>query len=289
MRGRLFKGFPKLRKVLFRLSLYCGAAVFLFLILFPIYWIFVSSLQPLPILMRAEARLWPHEATLEHYIILFEAQYGVKLFRLYIQNSLKVAISVALISTLIASTAAYGLSRYRFHGKEVLGRLMLFIYVFPTVVLITPIYRSLAKVGLIDTHIGLIILHTALTAPFATWLLWAFFDAIPKELEEAAAVDGASRGQSFFHVVLPLASPGILTAAIYSLVISWGEYMFAAILISSEDKKTVPLGLATYMTEQYIEWGQLLAGTVLAAIPIILIFMLLSRYFLKGFLEGALK
>jgi len=152
-----------------------------------------------------------------------------------------------------------------------------------------PINQTMAKIGLADSRLGLVLIHTALAAPFCTWLLRSFFDSIPREIEESAAVDGANRIQSLIRIVLPLAAPGVLTVGVYSLVSSWGEYMFASILISSDSLKTLPLGIAMYTSEQYIEWGQLLGGTVLTFLPLLLIFMPLSKYFLRGFLEGAIK
>ncbi|MGC9075563.1 MAG: carbohydrate ABC transporter permease, partial [Candidatus Bipolaricaulaceae bacterium] len=240
-------------------------------------------------LLRARVSFPPRSATLEHYDALFHTQYGVKLFSRYIVNSLKVGAGTAALTSVIAILGAYGLSRYRFVGRESLSRIMLFVYVFPQSLVLVPAYVLLARLKLIDTHTGLILVHTGVAAPFCTWLLRSFFDAIPKELEEAAAVEGANWFHILFRIVLPLAAPGVVTAGVYALVISWGEYMFAANFLMSGVKWTVPVGLATYMTEQAIEWGQLLAGTVLTAVPILIIFFPFARTFLRGFLEGALK
>ena len=197
--------------------------------------------------------------------------------------------ATAVFSSIIAALGGYGLSRYEFYGRDVLSRMMLFIYVFPVVLLALPINESMAKLRLVDSRLGISLIHTALAAPFCTWLLRSFFDSIPKAIEESAAVDGANKIQTLIWIVLPLAAPGVLTAAVYSLVSSWGEQMFASILISSDKMKTLPLGIAMYTSEQYIEWGQLLAGTVLTFVPLLLIFMPLSKHFLQGFMEGALK
>jgi len=279
----------RIRRVAFWLLLYAGVGLFLLIALFPFVWVFVGSLHPTADLLRARVSLPPQNPTLVHYTTLFKVQYGVKLFFRYIQNSLKVGGSVAVLTMLIAALGAYGLSRYRFRGNETLSRLMLFVYVFPPSLVLVPTYVLLAKLGLVDTHLGLIFVHTGLAAPFCTWLLRSFFEAIPRELEESAAVEGASRLQILFRVLLPLASPGLVTAGVYALVISWGEYMFAVNLLHSGAKWTVPAGLATYMTEQAIEWGQLLAGTTLSAVPLLLIFLPVAKYFLRGFLEGALR
>lgn len=277
------------RRLLGRAGLYAGVALFLAVALLPFLWVLVSSFHPTADLLQARIRIIPTNLTFSHYLALFQAQYGVKVFSRYILNSLKVGFSVAALTMFIAALGAYGLSRYRLRGGETLSRLMLFVYIFPVSLVLLPVYELLAKAKLVDTHLGLILIHTALAAPFCTWLLRSFFEAIPRELEEAAAVDGANRLQIFYRVLLPLAAPGVLTGGVYALVISWGEYTFAANLLNSGAKWTVPLGLATYMTEQAIEWGQLLAGTILTAIPLILIFLPLARYFLRGFLEGAIR
>lgn len=279
----------QLRRVGFRLLLYSGVVLFLVIALFPFVWVFVGSLHSTADLLRARVSFPPHDPTLAHYQALFQAQYGVKLFSRYIVNSLRVGGSVAILTMLISSLGAYGLSRYRLRGRESLSQLMLFVYVFPPSLVLVPTYVLLARLGLVDTHAGLILVHTGLAAPFCTWLLRSFFEAIPRDLEEAAAVEGASRLQILFRILLPLASPGVVTAGMYALVISWGEYMFAVNLLTSGAKWTVPVGLATYMTEQAIEWGQLLAGTILTAVPLLLIFLPFARYFLRGFLEGAIR
>lgn len=279
----------RVRKVLFRSLVYTGVVVFLGIALFPFAWVFVGSIHPTANLLQARVSFPPQNPTFEHYKTLFKAQYGVKLFSRYIINSLKIGSCVAALTIIIAALGAYGLSRYRFRGRESLSRLMLFVYVFPPSLVLVPTYVLLARLHLIDTHTGLILVHTGLAAPFCTWLLRSFFEAIPRELEESAAVEGATRLQIMLRILLPLASPGVITAGVYALVISWGEYMFSVNLLMSGAKWTVPAGLATYMTEQAIEWGQLLAGTVLTAVPILLIFFPFARYFLRGFLEGALR
>ena len=142
---------------------------------------------------------------------------------------------------------------------------------------------------IVDTHLAIILIHTTLAAPFCTWLLRSFFDSVPYELEEAAEIDGCGKFQAFFRICFPISAPGILTAGIYAMISSWGEYLFVLILINSGTKKTVPLALAAYMSHVDIQWGRLLAGSALNVLPILIIFLPLTKYFLKGFMEGALK
>jgi ABC-type glycerol-3-phosphate transport system permease component len=277
------------RKLINRILLYFGVLVFLFVCLFPFLWVLVGSFHSLSEIMKGQVHWVPRDPTLENYVPLFFSKLGIKNFPVYILNSLITGGATAVLSSIIAALGAYGLSRYQFYGKDVLSRMMLFIYVFPVVLVALPINEMMAKIRLVDSRLGIVLIHTALAAPFCTWLLRSFFDSIPQEIEESAAVDGANKIQSLIRIVLPLAAPGVLTVGVYSLITSWGEHMFASILISSDILKTLPLGISMYTSEQYIEWGQLLAGTVLTFIPLLLIFMPLSKYFLRGFLEGSLK
>jgi ABC-type glycerol-3-phosphate transport system permease component len=277
------------RRLIKRILLYLAVLVFLFVCLFPFSWVLTGSFHTLSQIMKGQIHWIPKDPTIENYIPLFFSKLGIKNFPVYILNSLLIGSATAVLSSIIAAFGGYGLSRYEFYGRDVLSRMMLFIYVFPVVLLALPINETMAKLRLTDSRLGIILIHTALATPFCTWLLRSFFDSIPKAIEESAAVDGANKIQSLIWIVFPLAAPGVLTAAVYSLISSWGEQMFASILISSDSMKTLPLGIAMYTSEQYIEWGQLLAGTVLTFVPLLLIFMPLSKHFLQGFMEGALK
>lgn len=272
-----------------RILLYFAVIIFLFVCLFPFLWVFTGSFHSLSQIMKGQVHWIPRDPTLENYVPLFFSKLGIKNFPIYILNSLVIGVATAVLSSIIAALGGYGLSRHDFRGKDVLSRMMLFIYVFPVVLVALPVNETMAKIGLVDSRLGIILIHTALAAPFCTWLLRSFFDSIPKEIEESAAVDGANKFQSLVRIVLPIAAPGVLTVGVYSLISSWGEHMFASILISSDTTKTLPLGIAMYTSEQYIEWGQMLGGTVLTFLPLLLIFMPLSKYFLQGFMEGALK
>jgi ABC-type glycerol-3-phosphate transport system permease component len=227
--------------------------------------------------------------TIENYTNLLFETAGITAFRHYILNSLKVSISVALLSTLISVLGAYGLSHFYFYGKDIIGKMLLFVYVFPTIIIIIPAYGLMAKLHLADNHLSLILIHTTLAAPFCTWLLRPFFESVPRELEEAAEIDGYSKLKAFLHITLPLSAPGILTVGIYALITSWGEYLFNLVLIDSGTKKAVPLALSAYMSHVDIQWGRLLAGCALSVIPILLIFLPLVKYFMKSLMEGALK
>lgn len=259
------------------------------ILLFPFFWIVVSSFKSFGEIMSSKPTFFPRSPTFEHYKFIFTFRMASKDFPMNILNTLKVCTITMTISTVIAMMGAYGLARYKFRGRSFLGKAMLIVYVLPGVPLLLPIYSILASLKLVDTLTGLITIYISLNTPFAVWLLRSFFEAIPIELEEAAAIDGAGKFQIFAKITLPLSIMGIITAAMFVFVTTWGEYTFAQMIITSDWKKTAPLGLATYMTDQYIEWGPLLAATTVVVIPVLLFFLPLSRFFIKGLVTGALK
>lgn len=268
---------------------YCMVFFILLVVLLPFIYIFFSSFKPLKEIMTASPTFFPHQPTLKNYTTLLFARTPVRNFPLFLFNSFKVSLGTSLLTLVFAILGGYGLARYRYPGRDILARAMLFIYVFPTVLLLIPVYKIFSHIKLLDTHFGLILVYTALSAPFCTWLLISFFEGVPLELEEAAVVDGANRSTVFMRIILPLSAPGILTAGIYAFIIAWGEYMFALVLLMSTAKRTASLGLATFTAEQYIEWGPLLAGSWLIILPIVLVFFPLSKYFIRGFMAGAVK
>jgi len=275
---------------------YILAILMLTIILFPFYWMFTSSLKPIEEIMTRNPTLMPIHPTLSHYIDLINPaalyggwERGGRLFLIYIQNSLIVAGGSTVISVFLSVLGAYSLARFRYKGRELIAGSMLFIYMFPGVLLLVPMYELMSNAHLLDTYLSLIIVYVTFSAPFSVWLLRSFLETIPVEIEEAAMVDGATRLGAFFRVMLPLAGPGIITVATFSFITAWGEYMFSTILMFRDTMKTVPTGLAMYMSYQYIEWGMLLTGSVIAVIPVLLLFLPLANLFLKGLTTGAVK
>ncbi|MCR8486973.1 MAG: carbohydrate ABC transporter permease [Crenarchaeota archaeon] len=286
----------KLSKLLNRVILYICLAMLTIFFLFPIYWIFASSFKPIEEIMTANPMLIPKNPTLEHYINLFSptALYGGieragKFFIFFIRNSLITSSITVAISVIISVVGGYALSRYRFKGSTLLSRLMLLIYLFPGVLLSVPLFEIMAYLNIVNNHISLILVYVPLTASFSTWLMKAFFDTVPRELDEAVLVDGGNTFDAFTKVILPLSKPGLMTIIIFSFVTCWGEYLFASILINSDHLKLIAPGLAMYMGYQYIEWGSLLAGASLVTIPVLALFLPISRYFLRELVSGALK
>lgn len=258
------------------------------LLVWPFLYIFLSSFKPLREIM-SRATFLPRDFTLRNYETLIFARTPVRNFPKFLSNSILVSFVTALSATAIASISGYGISRNQKLKRGLVSRFLLLLYVFPTVVLLVPLYKMFTSFGLYDKLGALVIVYTALVSPFCTWLLVSFFDSIPRDLEESASIDGAGSLLIFTRIVLPLASPGLVAAGAYAFITAWGEYMFALILISSNLKKTGPLGLATFAAEQYIEWGPLLAGSILIMLPVFLLFLPISGYFIKGFTAGAIK
>lgn len=260
-----------------------------FIFIFPFVLTVIGSFQSESVIKTGQFNIFHADWTMKNYADLLLEDTGVTAFRYNLWNSIKVALGTGILTVVISVLGAYGLSHYNFKGKQVLSKAMLFMYVFPTILLISPIYSVMAKLNILNTHLGLILVHTTLVAPFCVWLLQSFFEAVPYEVEEAATTDGASRWQVIVKIIIPLAAPGILTIGIYALIYSWGEYTFASLLINGNDMKTIPLALAAYMAHTDQKWGRLLAGCSLNFVPLLCLFMPLLKHFLKGFTAGAVK
>ncbi len=254
-------------------------------VLFPVYWIGVSSLKPDAELIDPVPSYWPRQFTWDNFETLFRHSQ----FTTYLWNSTLVSLGTTGVALVLSVLGAYSLSRFRYPGREWFGRLILFTYIFPGMLLLIPMYSVMQQVGLANTLTGLVIVNVMLSLPFGVWVLKGFMDGIPYELEEAAMVDGASRMQALRMVLLPLVLPGLGTVTIYAFITSWAEYMFPLILIVDESKKTVPLGLAQWMSMYSVEWGAITAGVTVSVIPALVLFALIGKSFIKGLTQGAVK
>ncbi len=252
---------------------------------FPFFWIITSSFKSPEEIIATSTTIVPRSFTLEHYNkILFNSD-----FFIYLKNSLIVSFSSMIISIILSVSAAYGLHKLKFYGNKFVEYSLLVTYAFPGVILLVPIYLLFAKVNLLNSYFALIVVNVLFATPFAVWMLKAFFKLIPNEIEEAAYIDGASRYIVISRIIVPLAAPGIASVAIFCFIISWTEYLFASILISGDDLKTLPVGLAGIVGQYQIDWGFLLSGAVLASLPVILLFVFIGKYFVSGITEGAIK
>ena len=243
------------------------------------------SVTPNDLLYSEGVRLWPSRMSFEHFrFVLAHSS-----FPLFFRNSMIVACSTAAIVTLLASLSGYALSRFNFRGKYWLVALMLLTQMFPLVMLVAPIFKMLSPLGLTNSLAGLVIVYTAFNIPFATFLMQSFFDGIPKELEEAAKIDGATQFMAFRQIVLPLTLPGIAATLGFVFTAAWSELLFALMLISGNDAATFPVGLLTFVSKFSVDFGQMMAAGVLALIPACLFFLFIQRYLVQGLTAGAVK
>lgn len=253
--------------------------------LFPIYWLVKIALTPEALLYTEGIRLWPSATTWANFSQVLLASDFPAFFR----NSVIVSFGTAGAVTMIASAAGYAFSRFAFRGRAFIVFVMLLTQMFPLVLLIAPIYRLMTPLGLTDSLWGLVIVYTAFNVPFATFLMQSFLESIPKELEEAAMIDGCTRPQALVRVILPLTLPGMGATLGFVFTAAWSELLFSLMLITSESQMTFPVGLLSFVSKFSVDWGQMMAASVMALIPACLFFAFIQRYLVQGLTAGAVK
>ncbi|MFC3075908.1 carbohydrate ABC transporter permease [Shinella pollutisoli] len=253
--------------------------------LFPLYWLLKVSVTPNRLLYSEGVRMWPSRTTFEH----FEFVVAHSAFPTFFKNSLIVSGSTAVVVTILAALSGYALSRFSFRAKYWIVALMLLTQMFPLVMLVAPIFKMLSPLGLTNSLTGLVIVYSAFNVPFATFLMQSFFDGIPKDLEEAAMIDGATQFVAFRQIILPLTLPGIAATLGFVFTAAWSELLFALMLISGNDAATFPVGLLSFVSKFSVDFGQMMAAGVLALIPACLFFLMIQRYLVQGLTAGAVK
>lgn len=269
----------------------CGFVIALY-VLFPIFWLFLASFKTRDQLAQWPIAFWPTEPTLEAYRQLFDA--GSQSSQLLnwptlISNSFIIAVTSTVIVVVLGTLAGYAFARLKFPGRDLILGGLLVSRMFQGAALLLPTFRLMNTLGLQDSLIGLILLYSAFGLPFATWIIASSLREIPFELEESAMMDGANRLQSMIMVVLPLAIPALITAAMWHFVGAWSEFAFASILMESSENKTVTIGLASFVELFTLEFQLVGAAATLVAMPIMLVFFFGQRYFTRGLLAGAVK
>lgn len=264
---------------------YAALAGYVGFALFPLYWLVKIALTPERVIFSEGTQLWPSAVTLENFrTVLFHSD-----FLAFFSNSLMVSLGTAAATTLIAAASGYAFSRFRFSGKRLIIAVMLVTKMFPLLMIIAPIYKIVAAIGLLNSLTSLIVVYTAFNIPFATFLMQSFFDAIPKDLEEAAMMDGCTRFQALRKVIVPLTLPGLGATLGFVFTAAWSELLFALMLINSNDRMTFPVGLLTFVSKFSVDWGQMMAAGVLALVPSCLFFIFIQRYLVQGLTTGAVK
>lgn len=261
-----------------------GIAVGLVMI-FPVYWMVSSSFKTGVNLQRIVPQWFPHPFTVDSYRRAFAQPRFVG----SLVNSLIVVCATAIASLVIGFLAALALGRMNFRGRKALVILVITIQMVPIEGLIIPMYLLLNKYGMTDSAIGLVLAYLSFVLPFTVWMLRGFIAAVPVDLEEAALVDGCSRGQAFRKIVLPLAAPGLVATTVFAVIQAWNEYLFAYVLLKQNSKQTVTVWLDTFITTKGVDWGALMAASTVVALPIVVLFAIIQRKVAAGIAAGAVK
>ena len=274
----------KMRKLGTLIVIYFLMALVAAIVIFPIYWMFSMSLK-LPKEIYRLPSLVPNNPTWDNYRDLIQKKH----YLTNIRNSLIVASSVTVVSLLISSFAAYSIVRFRYRFRGFVGRLILLTYLTPGSLLFIPLSIIVAKLHLGNSLYGLVIIYLTFSIPLSTWLLSGYFRTVPADLEEQAMVDGTSQLGALFRILLPLSLPGLAAVGIFTFTAAWNELLFALIFITSEDKRTVPLGLQYLITGDVLLWGPIMAGATLAALPVMVLYFLAQRFMVQGVTAGSVK
>jgi multiple sugar transport system permease protein len=250
----------------------------------PYLWMLLTSLRPEAMLFSPRRTLLPDALTPANYLRLFTKTSFVD----NVGHSLVVALGTVALGLALSLTAAYAFSRFRFAGRRTLMMTFLLINMFPLILLIIPLFITMRVLGILDTHLALILAHSTFSIPFATWMMTSYFDAIPRSLDEAAMVDGCTALGAMVRVVLPLAMPGVIATGIYIFITSWNEYLYASVL-AGQEVRTLTVAVQTLIGEYEIAWGLLTAGGVVGALPATLLFMAIQNRLIAGMTQGAVK
>jgi multiple sugar transport system permease protein len=264
---------------------YTVLVVLAIVVLFPFYWMIVTSFKSEDQMRSIVSMFWPKPFALENYQQLlakteFAAWYG---------NSVFVAVSSTLLATAVGTIGAYALARLKFLGRGFMASATLITYLVPPSILFIPLYKQMQGLGMANSLAGLIAAYPSFTVPFVTWLLMGYFESIPEELEEAAMIDGATRFGAFYRIVLPLSAPGVLAAGLYAFTQAWNEFLYALVFITDGRLRTLPVGLASFITGDVYGWGYLMSGAVLTTLPVIAAYIYLQKYMVEGLTAGGVK
>jgi multiple sugar transport system permease protein len=276
------------------LALWALLAAYLVYTLLPIVWLFLSTIQTQASLLTVPPRIIPTEITFRNYVDIFQPaafgeNSGQSTFLLALRNSVVVSLGTTAVALVLGTLAAYAFARFNIPRKRTLLLIVLGSQLLPAVSLIIPLFRMLKGAGLLDTLAALILAYSTFSIPFVVWIMAGYFQSVPRELEEAARIDGATRFQSFVRVALPLAAPGLGATAIFTLLNAWDEFFFALIFTSTYNAKTLPVALAEFIGRHSVNWGMLVTGGFIASLPPIVLSLAFYRYIVSGLSAGGIK
>jgi multiple sugar transport system permease protein len=267
-------------------TVYAPLGVFVFVLLFPFYWMVITSVKPNNELLSRDGNpFWVIQPTLDHFHkLLFKTAYPEWLW-----NTVFISVISTVVSLACAVLAAYAIERLRFKGSRQVGLGIFLAYLVPPSILFIPLATIVFKLGLFDTRWALILTYPTFLIPFCTWLLMGYFRSIPFELEECALIDGATRFEILWKIILPLSVPGLISAGIFAFTLSWNEFIYALTFISSSENKTVPVGVITELVEGDVyHWGSLMAGALLGSVPVAVLYSFFVDHYVSG-MTGAVK
>lgn len=268
-----------------RLLTYALLSLGLAIVLIPFWYMVVTSLKPQSMIFEIPPRLWPQSVTLRNYVAALRTDH----FGQYFLNSLTVALATTALTMVIASLLAYAFARLEFPGRRWLFYLLLLGMMIPPVMLIIPQFIIAKALHLKGSHLGLVLVYVTMNLPLQTFLLRGFFEGIPRDLEDAARIDGASSWTIFWRLILPLARPGLAVVIIFTFLYSWDEFPWAHVSIQETSLRTLPIAIALFQSEHLTEWGQVFAASIVALIPVVIIFVLFQRHFIRGITTTGLK
>jgi arabinogalactan oligomer/maltooligosaccharide transport system permease protein len=258
---------------------------FVVIALYPAVNVFTISLRPDDRLRSADLAVIPDNWTLKSYKQLFTDQPFLR----WLGNSMIVAMGVTITGVVLAAIGGYAFSRFRFVGRKATMLAILTTQMFPATMLLLPLYIVIAKLQLINTYLGLMVFYTSTALPFCVWQMKGFYDTIPASLEEAARIDGCGRAAAFWRVILPLAVPGLVITALFSFMAAWSEYIVAAQVMQDEEMFTLPLGLKSFQASLSTQWGLYAAASILVSLPVVIVFLMLSKFLVSGLTLGSVK
>ncbi|QUI25240.1 carbohydrate ABC transporter permease [Vallitalea pronyensis] len=259
--------------------------IFSFFVLVPILWMVSTAIKTEAETFSLPLRWIPEQPTFGAFKrILIEYPFGTQFKNSFINASLSTVI------TLICSTlAGYGITRFKFKGKKTFMSFLLVSQMFPAVMLLVPFYTILRRFDMINTHVGIVFVYISMALSFSTWMMTSFFNDIPRSLDEAATIDGCSKFQVFLKVIMPLTMPGMTSVAIYAFIMGWNDFLFASTLITHNHMKTLTVGIAEFSGQYNVLWNDLMAASIVASIPLIIMFTFFQKYFISGMTAGAVK
>lgn len=264
---------------------YAVLVLFCIIAIYPVSQVLTVSLRPADRLLSTSLEIIPANATVDNYIRLFMQTDFLR----WMGNSLFITLCVTITGVIFAATAGYGFSRFVFVGKKAAMQSMLVTQMFPATMLLLPMYIMLVRLGLINSYLGMMIMYSATALPFCVWQMKGFYDTIPSSLEEAGKIDGCTQFQSFYLIVLPLAAPALVITALFSFMSSWTEYVVAAQILQDTALWTLPIGLKSFESNMSTEWGLYGAASMLVTVPVVALFLALSKYLISGLTLGSVK